>query len=305
MAKRVLGKGLSALIGDSVSPATATRLEKASMPMLGDREARMIPLRELKPNPHQPRHHMEETALEELAASIRHNGVLQPVLARRVEGGYELVAGERRFRAAARAGLEEIPALVCSLAETESMKLALLENIQRENLNAMEEAEAYRAIMAALDATHQELAEVLGKSRSTITNMLRLLQLDETIRAYLESGELTMGHARALLAVEDAPARLRLARHAAQKGLSVRALEREARRLVGLSSTPESRRKRRERTSDPDGAAVQAFEERMRLQLGTAAKIHRRGKKGRIEIPFYSDEELEGILERMGISAQL
>ena len=305
MAKRALGKGLSALIGDSVTPATAARLERASSAMLGDREARMIRLAELTPNPHQPRHHMDETALEELSASIRHNGILQPVLVRRVEGGFELVAGERRFRAAARAGLKEIPALVCSLEETESMKLALLENIQRENLNAMEEAEAYRSIMEAIDATHQELAEVLGKSRSTITNMLRLLQLEEPIRAHLESGELTMGHARALLAVEDLPARLRLARHAAQKGLSVRALEREVRRLVSLSSTPESRRKRRDRKSDPDSSAVLAFEERMRHQLGSAAKIHRRGKKGRIEIPFYSDEELEGILERMGISAQL
>jgi len=273
--------------------------------MLGDREARMIPLAELSPNPHQPRHHMDETALEELADSIRNNGVLQPILVRRVQGGYELVAGERRFRASARAGLKEIPALVCTLEETESMKLALLENIQRENLNVMEEAEAYRSIMEALGATHQELSEVLGKSRSSVTNMLRLLNLDDTIKASLESGELTMGHARALLAVEDLAARLRLARHAAHKGLSVRALEHEVRRLVTLSSTVESRRKRRDRQSDPEAAAVAAFEERMRHHLGSAVKIQRRGQKGSIQIPFYSDEELEGILERMGISPQL
>ncbi len=305
MAKRALGKGLSALIGDSVTPATVARLEKASSAMLGDREARMVPLAKLRPNPHQPRHHMDETALEELADSIRQNGILQPVLVRRDGSRFELVAGERRFRAAARAGLSEIPALVCTLEETESMKLALLENIQREDLNVMEEAEAYRSIMEALDATHQDLAEVLGKSRSSITNMLRLLNLDESIRDFLESGELTMGHARALLAVEDPVARLRLARHAAQKGLSVRALEHEARRLVTLSSIPESRRKRRDRRTDPASSAILAFEERLRYQLGTTAKIHRRGQKGRIEIPFYSDEELEGILERMGISSQL
>lgn len=305
MAKRVLGKGLSALIGDSVTPATAARLEKAGAAMLGEREARMVPVAALRPNPHQPRHHMDETALEELTDSIRQNGVLQPVLVRRQGQAYELVAGERRFRAASRAGLSEIPALICTLEETESMKLALLENIQRENLNVMEEAEAYQSIMEALGATHQELSEVLGKSRSTVTNMLRLLNLDESIRAFLEQGDLTMGHARALLSIEDPAARLRLARHAAQKGLSVRALEHEARRLVTLNSTPESRRKRRDRREAPDAPAIAAFEDRLRHHLGSPVKILRRGERGRIEVPFFSNEELEGILERMGISAQL
>ncbi|HKI83916.1 MAG TPA: ParB/RepB/Spo0J family partition protein, partial [Candidatus Krumholzibacteria bacterium] len=223
MAKRVLGKGLSALIGNSVAPAAAQRLEKATPAWLGERQASMLPLEDLRPNPHQPRHHMDESALEELSESIRQNGVLQPVLVRRTAEGFELVAGERRLRAAARAGLREIPALVCSLEETESMKLALLENIQREDLSPLEEAEAYREIMRALDASHQELASVLGKSRSTISNMLRLLQLEPAIHELMDAGQLTMGHARALLSVEDSQARVRLARHTAQKGLSVRA----------------------------------------------------------------------------------
>jgi ParB family chromosome partitioning protein len=305
MAKRALGRGLSALLGDSVPARTAERLEKASAPMLGDRRAVMLPLEALRPNPHQPRHRIDDEGLQELAASIGRHGVLQPILVREVEGRLELVAGERRMRAATLAGLSEIPALVCSMEETESMKIALLENIQRENLNALEEAEAYRAIMEALDATHAELAEILGKSRSTITNTLRLLQLEGPIRGFLETGELTMGHARALLAVDEAEARLRLARHAAQKGLSVRALEHEVRRLTPLSSTPQSRRKRRSQQADPDAPAVREFEDRLRRHLGAAARIHRRGSKGRIEIPFFSDEELEGVLERMGISAQL
>jgi ParB family chromosome partitioning protein len=304
MAKRVLGKGLSALIGNSVAPAAAQRLEKATPAWLGERQATMLPLEELRPNPHQPRHHMDEAALEELSDSIRQNGVLQPILVRRSAGGFELVAGERRLRAAARAGLREIPALVCSLEETESMKLALLENIQREDLSPLEEAEAYRAIMQALDASHQELASVLGKSRSTISNMLRLLQLEPAIHELMEGGQLTMGHARALLSVEDSQARVRLARHTAQKGLSVRALEREARRLISLSSTASSRRRRRRR-EEPESAAVRALEERLRHHLGTAARIHRRGERGRLEIPFFSDAELEGILERMGIETQL
>jgi ParB family chromosome partitioning protein len=305
MAKRVLGKGLSALIGNSVAPVVAPRLEPAAPAWLGDRQATMLSLEALRPNPHQPRHQMDETALEELSDSIRQNGVLQPILVRRTAEGFELVAGERRLRAAARAGLGEIPALVCSMEETESMKLALLENIQREDLSALEEAEAYRAIMQALDASHQELATMLGKSRSTVSNMLRLLQLEPPIHELMEAGLLTMGHARALLSVEDSRARVRLARHTAQKGLSVRALEREARRLISLSSTASSRRRRRGRRDEPQNAAVRALEERLRHHLGTAARIHRRGEKGRLEIPFFSDAELEGILERMGVETQL
>jgi len=301
MAKRALGKGLSALFGDSVTPGGAARLHPALL--LGEREAVMVPLARLRPNPHQPRHRMDEDALEELSASIRRNGVLQPVLVRRQGDEYELIAGERRMRAAARAGLAEIPALVCTVDETESMKLALLENIQRENLNALEEAEAYRTIMEALGATHQELAEILGKSRSAVSNSLRLLQLDGTIREFLERGELTMGHARALLAVEEDEERLRLARHTAGKGLTVRALEHEARRLVRVGG---ARRKRRSRgPGGPDGRVVAELEDRLRHHLGAAARIHRRGQKGRIEIPFFSDEELEGLLERMGIDPRL
>ena len=303
MAKRALGKGLSALIGNSVTPRTASRLEKAAPFMLGEKEAVMVSLQTLRPNPHQPRHRMDEAALEELAASIRQNGVLQPVLVRRQGKGFELVAGERRMRAAARAGLAEIPALVCTIEETESMKIALLENIQRENLNALEEAEAYRSIMSALGATHQELAEILGKSRSTVTNMLRLLQLDGAIHEFLEEGQLTMGHARALLAVEDPAARLRLARHAARKGITVRALEHEVRRLVSLGGG--RRKKRRTGTDGSEAAAVAGLEERLRHHLGTAVRIRRRGQRGRIEIPFYSNAELEGLLERMGVDAQL
>ncbi len=303
MAKRALGKGLSALIGDSVAPLAAGRLKPVAA-MLGDREVLMVPLEGLAPNPRQPRHRMEEGALEELSASIRRHGVLQPVLVRRQGDGYELVAGERRMRAAARAGLREIPALVCTVDETESMKIALLENIQRENLSALEEAEAYRSIMEALGATHQELAEILGKSRSAVTNTLRLLQLEEPVRELLEQGGLTMGHARALLAVEDPAARVRLARHAARKGLTVRALEHEARRLVQVGGAHRGRKKS-PRPAGREAAALAALEERLRHHLGAVARIHRRGGRGRIEIPFYSDAELEGLLERMGVDPQL
>jgi ParB family chromosome partitioning protein len=272
--------------------------------MLGDREAVMLSLELVGPNPQQPRKRFDEAGLEELAASIRRNGVLQPVLVRRVGTAFELIAGERRVRAARLAGLARVPALVCTAEEAESLRMALLENIQREDLNAIEEAEAYRAIMEVYGATHQELADMLGKDRSTITNMLRLLGLDAPIRDMLLAGEVSMGHARALLTLSDAGARLRLAREAAREGMSVRALERLVQKT---SATPQIKSRARGRTSarDADAAAVREFERRLEHHLGAPVGIHRRGQRGRIEIQFFSDEELERLIETLGVSPQL
>ena len=303
MAKRALGKGLSALLGDAIAPGSAPVAEATKEPMLGGRKALMLSIDSLAANPRQPRRVMDEEALGELAASIRENGVLQPVLAREVGEGFELIAGERRLRATRLAGLTEIPALICSVEEAESMKLALLENIQREDLNAVEEAEAYQAILETYGATHEELARMLGKNRSTVTNTLRLLSLDSQIQQMIETGELTMGHARALLGIDDQEARLRLARYTVQKGLSVRALEHETRRIVTLPGA--SRPKKKSRPVDSDGVAIREFEDRLRHHLGAPVKISRRAQKGKIEIQFFSNEELEGILERMGVSSQL
>ena len=271
--------------------------------MLGDREARNIPLAELKPNPHQPRHHMDETACpEELAASSQAQrgattrvGTAEPRLRSRRAG--------MRSGAAARAGRAH-PAPARSLAETESMKLALLENIQRENLNAMEEAEAIRAIMAALGATHQELAEVLGKSRSTITNMLRPRQSDEPSKAYLELRKSSPWVMREPCSGACRAASLG-AFNAAQKGLSVRASAR-SRAVDSWAASPRTagaapdspQRSRKHGGSGLRGAHAA-------LERNSAAKFHCAGEKGRIEIPFYSNAQLKGILERMGISAQL
>lgn len=308
MAKRALGKGLSALLGDSVTPARPARegappAEPAvavGPSVLGDREAVLLPVTTVRPNPHQPRKTMDETALEELASSIRANGVLQPVLVRRSSGGYELVAGERRLRAARLAGLREIPALVCTLEESASLKVALLENIQREDLNAIEEAEAYREVMERYGATHQELASMLGKSRSTVSNALRLLSLEPEIQSMVASGELSMGHARALLAVESSSRRLKLAHESVRSGLPVRELERRTQVSARAKSTPAG-----EPRHDPDAAAVREFETRLQQKLGAPVKIRRRGQRGRVEVTFFSDQELERILEAMGVSSQL
>jgi ParB family chromosome partitioning protein len=272
--------------------------------MLGDREAVMLQLEAVVPNPRQPRKHFDESGLEELAASIRRNGVLQPVLVRRVGVGFELIAGERRVRAARLAGLGRIPALVCTAEEAESLRMALLENIQREDLNCIEEADAYRAIMEAYGATHQELADMLGKDRSTVSNMLRLLTLEAPIRVMLSAGEISMGHARALVSLSDAGARLRLAREAAREGMSVRALERLVQKT---DATPQIRSRARSRgpVRDADAAAVREFERRLEHRLGAPVAIRRRGHRGRLEIQFFSDEELERLIEALGVSAQL
>lgn len=273
--------------------------------MLGDREAVMLPVERIEANPHQPRKSMDPNALEELAASIRVNGVLQPVLVRKVAGRFELVAGERRLRASKLAGQETIPALVCTMEESESLKLALLENIQREDLNAIEEAEAYREIMEHYGATHQELADMLGKNRSTITNTLRLLGLSTEIQSLVAQGGITMGHARALLAVDDLKVRLELAQKAERQGLPVRALEREVKAVNGAARTPRPRSVGRPDGFDPETAALREFQQRLERHLGSPVSVKRQGKKGRIEIEFFSDSDLIRVLEQIGVDAQL
>jgi ParB family chromosome partitioning protein len=314
MAKRALGRGLSALLGDAAKPgamaaaaaATSSSTDGgARASMLGDREAVMLEPGLIRANPHQPRKSMDRQALEELSASISVNGVIQPILVRKVGSDFELVAGERRLQASRMAGLTAIPALVCTMAEEESLRLALLENIQREDLNAMEEAEAYRSIMDHLGATHREVADMLGKSRSTVTNMLRLLNLEASIRSAVASGALSMGHARCLLAVDNPKQRLRLARKAEGGGLSVRALERKVQALSGRQEAGRPRGKGLDQPHDPDEVALREFETRLQHYLGSPVKIRRRGKKGRVEIAFFSDAELERVLERVGVSPQL
>jgi len=301
--RRALGKGLGALLGEG---AAAVRPELTSAApatvRLGDREAIMVEVEGLAANPNQPRKTFNDEGLAELASSIRENGVLQPILVRRVGAELEIVAGERRVRAARLAGIAEVPALVCSLAEAESMRIALLENIQREDLDPIEEAEAYKAIMEHYGASHGELAAMLGKSRPGVSNMLRLLRLETTIRELVQSQVLTMGHARALLGVEDSTLRLRLAREVERNGWSVRHLESE---VLRLTTKDEKAPRRKTRTKDPEAPALREYEGRMFEHLGSKCEIKRRGERGSIRIEFYSNEELERVLEAMGISPQL
>ena len=273
-----LGRGLSALIPDAAPPPPAAR----------DAAPQELDIDLLTPNPRQPRTYIEEPPLEELAQSIRAHGVLQPVLVRRVDGRYEIVAGERRWRAAQRAGLLKVPVVVRDVPDDQLLQVALIENIQRENLNAIEEAQAYRRLADEASLSQEEIATAVGKDRATIANYIRLLRLPAEVRNDLASGSLTMGHARALLGLQDESGQRRIAREVVSRGLSVRETESLIRREATPAVPPPSRQ------ADPN---TRAAEEQLKLALGTRARISRRGNGGRIEIDFASEDELNRLYE--------
>ena len=280
MEKRpALGKGLSALIPDSFEPIS-------SSPMAVD-------IDRLTPNELQPRGHMDPAALEELSQSIASNGIIQPIVVRKVGDRFHIIAGERRWRAAKLAGLRQVPIVVRDVApgaEKSLLEVALIENIQREDLNPIEEALAYRRLADQFEMTQEAIATAVGKDRVTVANTLRLLKLPEDIRAEVASGALSMGHARALLALPDEAEQRRLARDVVARGLSVRETETLAKR----PSEPLAPTK-------PPAADVhtRAAEDRLRLVLGTRVRIVRHGTRGRIEIDFGSEDELIRIYEQL------
>lgn len=270
----VLGRGLSALIPDA-PPARPVELD--------------IDL--LTPNPSQPRAHIDEARLEELAQSIRANGVIQPLIVRRVGERYEIVAGERRWRAAQRAGLLKVPIVVRDIADEKLLEIALVENIQREDLNPIEEAQAYRRLTDELHLSQDAIASAVGKDRATVANYMRLLRLAAEVRNEVASGALSMGHARALLSLPDEAAQRRVGREVVAGGLSVRDTESLVRREVAPPHVlPPPRR------IDPN---TRAAEERLKLALGTPVRILRRGKGGRIEITFMDEDELQRLYETL------
>jgi len=271
-----LGRGLAALIPDAPLPARDGVLNLA--------------IERLAPDPRQPRQHFQKEALAELAASIRAQGVLQPILVRKSPDGYIIVAGERRWRAAQLAGLQDVPVLVRDLAEALAFEVALVENLQREDLTALEEAEAYRRLIDEHGLTQEELAKRVGRDRSTIANALRLLRLPDEVKRAVSSGELSMGHARALLAIDD-PARITvLARQIVARGLSVRAVEQLVRgRTVakGKGAVP------------PDNPNARALCEALSRSLGTKVTLHGPGNSGTLQIQYSSLDELDRIVEKI------
>ncbi len=278
MEKKGLGKGLRALIGE---PEEFARYETT--------EWRRLDLDEIEPNPLQPRQDFDEHRLEELAQSLRANGLLQPIIVRRAGSKYQIIAGERRWRAAMRADMHSIPAIIKDADDADMLKMALIENIQRQDLNPIEEAAAYRALIEEHGLTQEMLGERLGKDRSTIANTMRLLGLPAEVQAEVSRGTLSMGHARALLSLPDASSQSALCTKIIKEGLSVRQVE----RMVKASAKT---KRRAPKVPDPD---IRRLEEDLQRALGTRVRIHGTGKRGKIEIEFYSADALEGILAKL------
>ncbi|MCP4664737.1 MAG: ParB/RepB/Spo0J family partition protein, partial [Deltaproteobacteria bacterium] len=273
MAKRkALGKGLSALIPD------ANKLEN------GEDQFFLCPIETIEPNPYQPRQDFSPSELEDMVRSVREKGIITPLLVTRAEKGYQLIAGERRWRAAQKAGLRRVPVVVRESTPTESLELALIENIHRKDLNPIEEAHAYKRLLEEMGATQDSLAKRLGKDRSSIANLLRLLNLPVSIQKDVIDGRLHMGHARVLAGIKNHEKQKALRDMAIKKGLSVRQLETLARKGSAPSRSPNS-------GSEGD-YYVQSLADTLKRSLGTKVDIKRRGKEGRIIVYFYSDEEL-------------
>ena len=278
--KRGLGRGLGALLGDARGTAAPASMAE------GIRE---IPIDRIRPNPHQPRKHFDAEGLGELQASIAEHGVLVPILVRERGDSYELIAGERRWRACAGLQRPNIPAIVRRSDDRESLEVAIVENLQREDLNALEEAAGIADLIETHDYTQEQVAQRLGKSRPSVTNALRILTLSEPIKALIAEGQVTAGHAKAILGAPEG-ARLQLARRVASDGLSVRALE----RIVARLQSPPAGGKSAARTISPDD---RAFEDRLRRRLGTRVALRRSQQGGTIEIRYADESELMRIAD--------
>jgi len=279
MKRKALGKGLSALLPDPEPEAA------------GPESASEVPIGSLEPNPYQPRVAMDPTGLQELAGSIRESGLVQPILVRRVGARYQIIAGERRWRAAQQVGLATVPVAVRDVPDDRLLELALVENIQRQELTALEEAQAFQRLQEEFHLTQEDVARKVGRDRSTVANTLRLLRLPQEIRDLLAGGRLDAGHGRALLALDRLEEQLALARETVRKGLSVREVERRvaARRGRTKGGAAGSRK----------DANTRAAEERLRAVLGTRVEIRRRGRGGSIRISFGSEAELNRLYEHV------
>ncbi len=286
MAKRkALGKGLSALIPDA---APAEDLIEKGAGKVARGELFTVSVEDIVPNRYQPRKDFDDEKIDELTASVEDKGIIQPLIVRSADDGYELIAGERRLRAAKKAGLERVPVVIKDVSDSEILQLALIENIQREDLNPIEEANAYLRLIEEFEITQENLAGRVGKDRSTIANTLRLLSLPEVVKEDVARGALSSGHARALLSLSDERSILKAREKVASKGMSVRETEALVRRMREGGAVKEER--------EVDHLLLD-LEDELTRTLGTRVKIVSRGAGGKIEIEYYSDQELERLTE--------
>jgi ParB family transcriptional regulator, chromosome partitioning protein len=284
MNRKALGRGLSALLGEE----TVTQSEEGFLE---------IDLDLIKPNAEQPRTRFTETNLDELTQSIRANGVVQPIVVRKQGSGYEIVAGERRWRASQRAGLQKIPAVIKDVSDEKLLELALIENIQRQELNAIEEATAYRKLIDTVGLTQEMLASRVGKDRTFITNYLRLLKLPDDLQNLVSDEKLSVGHARALLMIDNADAQRRVARNVIEMALSVRETEKVAKRV----SKGDSETNEKKVVKPILDANLKVAETKLRRKLGTQVKIlpDGRGTGGKIEVEYYSETDLDRLYQML------
>ncbi len=282
MAKAKLGRGLGSLF------------DEPSM-TVSDEGIDLLRITQVEPNRSQPRHQFDDEKIDELAESIKEHGIIQPIIVVKNDDRYKIVAGERRWRAAKKAGLKEIPALIRTYSELEIAQIALIENLQRENLNPIEEALGYQTLMNKYNMTQEDVSEKIGKSRSAIANSIRLLALDEPIRDELIKGTISSGHARALLSVDDPKIRMALLESILEKGLNVRRTEALAKQLQ--SAKP---KKKKPVINEQLKVHISQLEDRLTSQLGTKVRLIHGDKKGKIEIDYYGNEDLERILSILG-----
>ena len=299
MAKKGLGKGLGAIFGEDVVKESNEELTKVKRSLPAEEEetkgSLMVKISLIEPNMDQPRKDFNQEELQELAESIKNYGVLQPLLVQKKGTSYELIAGERRWRAAKLAGLKEVPVVLREYSKQQAMEIALIENVQRADLNPIEEAQAYQQLVKEFHLTQEEIAARVSKNRATITNAMRLLKLDEEIQNLLIKGAISSGHARAILSLEDKQLQKKAAKEVLDKRLSVRETEKLAKRLARASA---EKSERNEKKDDALALIFQDLEERMKTIMGTKVSIHNKDKnKGRIEIEYYSEAELERIVE--------
>jgi ParB family chromosome partitioning protein len=292
--KKSLGRGLGSLIGGGVvkPAAPAPVAVAAAAPVAPGLRLQELLLTSIVPNPRQPRRDFDDAQVKELAESIRSEGLMQPIVVRKVKDGYELIAGERRFRAFKLIGQKTITARILEASDASSAVLALIENLQRADLNAIDEALGFASLMRDFSLTQEAVADRLGKPRASIANSVRLLALDSELQAYVRKGQLSAGHAKALLGIENVAHRVQVARLVIEKGLSVRATEAEVKKLASTKKTD------RKQTAQTVVADVQ---KRLASHFAAPVSVVRKGAKGSISIPFSSDDELARLLEKIGV----
>ena len=304
MAKTGLGRGLSSLLGARSPADKKTKSGKKPASTLTPAIAKTpneVPVGEILPGAMQPRNGIDDDSLNELAESIRENGIMQPLVVRPREGGYELIAGERRWRASQMAGLATVPIVIRDVDDRTALELALVENLQRENLDPIEEAKGYAQLMDQFDLTQEEIATKVGKNRATVANTLRLIKLPAEVQAYVRDGLFSSGHAKAILGLKNAKDQIAAAKRVIKKELSVRQAE-ELVAALGQAAPDKTKRGSAVKRSATD-AHILDLESKLQEKLGTKVSLRYRKGKGSVDIKFFNDEDLQRILDAFGIRA--